>query len=465
MSKNLFDKVWDAHRVGSLPTGQDQLFIGLHLVHEVTSPQAFGMLEERGLKVLYPGRSFATCDHIVPTESRARPFADPEAEAMMAELEKNVKKHGIAFFDFASGRQGIVHVVGPELGLTQPGMTIVCGDSHTATHGAFGAIAFGIGTSQVRDVLATQTMAIDRPKVRKIEVTGKLGKGVGAKDLILAIMAQFGVEGGLGYAYEYAGEAVRALSMEGRMTLCNMSVEGGARSGYVSPDQTTYDYLKGRPYAPSGADWDKALVWWKSLASQADASFDDEKRVDGGAIEPMVTWGINPGHAIGVGQKMPKIGDMPAAERDVARKAYEYMQFKEGAPIAGTKINVAFVGSCTNGRISDLREAAAFAKGRKVAKGVRALVVPGSMQVDDQARAEGLDKVFAEAGFEYRQPGCSMCLAMNPDKLRGDEVSASSSNRNFIGRQGSPRGRTLLMSPSMVVAAALAGEVVDARSL
>ncbi|MDA8408913.1 MAG: 3-isopropylmalate dehydratase large subunit [Treponema sp.] len=465
MSKNLFDKVWDAHRVGSLPTGQDQLFIGLHLIHEVTSPQAFGMLEERGLKVLYPGRSFATCDHIVPTESRARPFADPEAEAMMAELEKNVKKHGIAFFDFASGRQGVLHVVGPELGLTQPGMTIACGDSHTATHGAVGAIAFGIGTTQVCDVLATQTLAMDRPKVRKIEVSGKLGKGVGAKDIILAIMARFGVEGGLGYAYEYTGEAIRALSMEGRMTLCNMSIEGGARSGYVSPDQTTYDYLKGRPYAPTGADWDRALVWWKSLASAPDASFDDEKSIDGSAIEPMVTWGINPGHAIGVGQRMPKIADLPPAERDVARKAYDYMQFAEGAPIAGTKINVAFVGSCTNGRISDLRDAAALAKGRKVAKGVRALVVPGSMQVDAQARAEGLDKVFAEAGFEYRNPGCSMCLAMNPDKLRGDEVSASSSNRNFIGRQGSPRGRTLLMSPAMVVAAAVAGEVVDSRSL
>jgi len=465
VSKNLFDKVWDAHLVGRLPTGQDQLFIGLHLIHEVTSPQAFGMLEERGLGVLHPERSFATCDHIVPTLSRDRPFADPEAETMLAELEKNVKKHGIAYFDFASGRQGVVHVVGPELGLTQPGMTIVCGDSHTATHGAFGAIAFGIGTSQVRDVLATQSLAMDRPKVRKVEITGRLGGGVGAKDLILAILAELGVEGGLGYAYEYAGEAVRALTMEGRMTLCNMSIEGGARSGYVSPDQTTYDYLKGRPYAPSGADWEGALAWWKSLASPADASFDDVKRIDGSAIEPMVTWGINPGQGLGISGRMPRLAELPAEKRDVAAKAYEYMGFAEGSPIAGTKIDVAFVGSCTNGRISDLREAAAVARGRKVAKGVRALIVPGSMQVDAQARAEGLDRVFVEAGFEYRNPGCSMCLAMNPDKLRGREVSASSSNRNFIGRQGSPRGRTLLMSPAMVAAAAVVGEVIDVRSM
>jgi 3-isopropylmalate/(R)-2-methylmalate dehydratase large subunit len=464
MAKNLFDKVWDAHRVGSLPTGQDQLFIGLHLIHEVTSPQAFGMLRDRGLKVMYPGRSFATCDHIIPTGRRTRPFADPEAEAMMAELERNVRENGIAFFDFASGRQGVVHVVGPELGLTQPGMTIACGDSHTATHGAFGAIAFGIGTSQVRDVLASQTLAMDRPKVRRIKVAGKLGTGVGAKDLILHLLSELGVEGGLGYAYEYAGEAVRALSMEGRMTLCNMSIEGGARCGYVSPDSTTYDYLEGRPYAPAGADREKALTWWKSIASGPDASFDDERRFDGAAIEPMVTWGINPGQGIPIGGRMPKLADLPVERREGARKAYEYMKLAEGAPIAGTKIDVAFIGSCTNGRIADLREAAAVAKGRKVATGVRTLVVPGSMQVDAQARAESLDKVFTEAGFDYREPGCSMCLAMNPDKLRGAEISASTSNRNFIGRQGSPTGRTLLMSPAMVAAAAIAGEIVDSRS-
>ncbi|MFZ4615256.1 MAG: 3-isopropylmalate dehydratase large subunit [Rectinemataceae bacterium] len=464
MSRNLFDKVWESHRVGALPTGQDQLFIGLHLIHEVTSPQAFGMIAERGMKVLYPGRSFATADHIVPTTSRKRPFEDPEAEAMLVELERNVKLHGIKFFDFASGRQGVVHVVGPELGLTQPGMTIACGDSHTATHGAFGAIAFGIGTSQVRDVLATQTLALDRPRVRKIDVRGSLGTGVGAKDLILYIMAELGVEGGLGYAYEYTGEAVRSLSMEGRMTLCNMSIEGGARSGYVSPDATTYEYLKGRPHSPGAADWDRAVSWWQSLASGADASFDDEKVMDANVIEPMVTWGINPGQGLGVGARMPRLADLPPERREGARKAYDYMGLAEGAPIAGTKIDVAFIGSCTNGRIEDLRAAAAVAKGRKVAKGIRALVVPGSMQVDAAARAEGLDRLFTEAGFEYREPGCSMCLAMNPDKLKGREVSASSSNRNFIGRQGSPTGRTLLMSPTMVAAAALAGEVVDSRS-
>ncbi len=465
MATNLFDKVWDSHLVGRLPTGQDQLFIGLHLIHEVTSPQAFGMLRDRGLKVLFPARSFATADHIIPTSSQDRPFADPEAEAMMSELEKNVKAAGIQFFDRASGRQGIVHIIGPELGLTQPGMTIACGDSHTATHGAFGAIAFGIGTSQVRDILASQTLAMDRPKVRKIDVTGKLGAGVGAKDLILAILAELGVGGGIGYAYEYAGEAIRALGMEGRMTLCNMSIEGGARAGYVSPDATTYDYMKGRPYAPSGTDWDRALAWWKSVASPADASFDDVKRIDGSAVEPMVTWGVNPGQGIGISGKMPRLADLPADRRDGAKKAFEHMGFKEGAPIAGTKINVAFIGSCTNGRITDLREAAKVAKGRKVASGVRTLVVPGSMQVDAQARAEGLDRIFIEAGFDYRNAGCSMCLAMNPDKLKGNELSASSSNRNFIGRQGSATGRTLLMSPAMVAAAAIAGEVTDARRI
>ena len=465
MSANLFDKVWDLHRVGVLPSGRDQLFIGLHLIHEVTSPQAFDMLAERALKVAYPQRSFATCDHIIPTKGQGRPFLDPQAEEMMKALEANAARHGLQFFDLASGKQGIVHVIGPELGLTQPGMTIACGDSHTSTHGAFGAIAFGIGTSQVRDVLATQTLAMDRPKVRRIEMRGVLGKGLGAKDLILFILSRLGVEGGLGYAYEYAGPAVRSLSMEGRMTLCNMSIEGGARAGYVSPDETTYEYIKGRPYAPAGADWDRALAFWRGVASGADASFDDEVSFDAAGIEPMVTWGINPGQGMGISERMPRLADLPSERREGARAAYEHMGFAEGDRLAGKRIDVAFIGSCTNGRISDLREAAEIARGRRVAKGVRALVVPGSMQVAAQAREEGLDKIFTEAGFEFRLAGCSMCLAMNPDKLEGRELCASTSNRNFIGRQGSARGRTLLMSPAMVAAAAVSGEIVDTRSL
>jgi 3-isopropylmalate/(R)-2-methylmalate dehydratase large subunit len=465
MPANLFDKVWDLHKVGSLPSGRDQLFIGLHLIHEVTSPQAFAMLAERGLSVAFPGRSFATCDHIVPTDDQSRPWKDPQAEAMMAALEANSAASGIKLFGLDSGKQGIVHVIGPELGLTQPGMTIACGDSHTSTHGALGAIAFGIGTSQVRDVLATGTMALDRPKVRRIEARGSLAKGVAPKDLILYILSRLGVEGGIGYAYEYAGSAVRELGMEGRLTICNMSIEGGARCGYVSPDATTFEYIKGRPYAPAGADWDRALAYWRSVASDEGASFDDEVSLDASAIEPMVTWGINPGQGIGVSERMPAVADLPAARRDGARAAYAHMGFSEGTPILGTKIDVAFIGSCTNGRISDLRAAAAIAKGRKVAKGIRALVVPGSMQVAAQAKAEGLDEIFREAGFEFRGAGCSMCLAMNPDKLVGRQICASSSNRNFIGRQGSAKGRTLLMSPAMAAAAAIAGEVADARRM
>ena len=383
----------------------------------------------------------------------------------MAALEANVAASGIKFFGLDSGRQGIVHVIGPELGLTQPGMTIACGDSHTATHGAFGAIAFGIGTSQVRDLLATQTLAMDRPRVRRITAHGKLGKGVGAKDLILFILSRLGVEGGLGYAYEYAGSAVRSLGMEERMTLCNMSIEGGARAGYVSPDDTTFEYLRGRPYAPAAGDWDRALAFWRSIASADDASFDDEVVLDGSSIEPMVTWGINPGQGVGISQSMPRLAELPSERREGALAAYAHMGFVEGDRIAGKKVDVAFIGSCTNGRIGDLRAAAAVAKGRKVAKGLRALVVPGSMQVEAQARKEGLDEIFREAGFEFRHAGCSMCLAMNPDKLVGRQLCASSSNRNFIGRQGSASGRTLLMSPAMVAAAAVSGEVADARSL
>ncbi|NOY09586.1 MAG: 3-isopropylmalate dehydratase large subunit [Spirochaetes bacterium] len=463
MGENLFNKVWKLHKVKTLPSGQDQLFIGLHLIHEVTSPQAFQMLRERGLKVMFPERTFAAADHILPTDNQKRPFRDPLAEEMIRALEKNTEEFGIKFFGPDTDYQGIVHIIGPELGLTQPGMTVVCGDSHTSTHGALGAIAFGIGTSQIRDVFATQTLSMSRPRVRRITINGTLRKGVYAKDIILKIIAELGVKGGIGYAYEYSGPVIENLNMEGRLTICNMSIEGGARAGYINPDKVTFDYLKGRKFVPEGDEFDRAVSFWKGIASDEDAEYDDEFVLDAGDLEPMVTWGINPGHAVGITEKLPMLSD--SEDREVASRAYEHMNFHEGDTIRGKKIDVAFIGSCTNGRISDLREAASVAKGRKAAKGVRALVVPGSRQVALQAEREGLDRIFLEAGFQWRLPGCSMCLAMNPDKLRGSELSASSSNRNFIGRQGSPAGRTLLMSPAMVAAAAVMGEVTDVREL
>ncbi len=466
MGQSLFRKVWDRHVVQVLPNGQAQVFIGLHLIHEVTSPQAFGMMRDLGLRVVHPERTFATVDHIVPTDTRLRPFRDGLAEGMMVALEQSAKEFGIRFFDVSSGHQGIVHVIGPELGLTQPGMTIACGDSHTSTHGAFGAIAFGIGTTQVRDVLATQTLSLPPMKVRRIEVSGQLGRGVYAKDLVLHIIRLLGVNGGTGFAYEYAGEAVEALGMEERMTLCNMSIEGGARVGYVSPDQKTFDYLKGREYSPKGAGWDQAVAYWKSIASDPDASYDDVVRIDAKDVAPTLTWGINPGQAISVKESVPSPEDGKSeAEQASIREALDYMQLVASAPIEGVKVNVAFIGSCTNGRLSDFREVARHLKGKKVAPGVRALAVPGSMSVAREAEAEGLDQVFRDAGFEWRQPGCSMCLAMNPDKLVGRELCASSSNRNFKGRQGSPSGRTVLMSPLMVAAAAVRGEIADAREV
>jgi 3-isopropylmalate/(R)-2-methylmalate dehydratase large subunit len=466
MSKRtLFDKVWDLHTVGTLPSGLTQLFIGLHLIHEVTSPQAFAMLRERGLKVLFPQRTVATVDHIVPTENQMRPFADKMAEEMMQALENNCQENGITFYNIGSGNQGIVHVIAPELGLTQPGMTIACGDSHTSSHGAFGAIAFGIGTSQVRDVLASQTLALSKLKVRKIEVNGKLQPGVYAKDVILHIIRTLGVKGGVGYAYEYAGTTFAEMSMEERMTVCNMAIEGGARCGYVNPDQVTYDYLKGRDFAPTGADWEKAVTWWESIRSDADAEYDDIVVFDAADIPPTVTWGITPGQGIGVNQTVPAPEELLEEDRFIAEEAYSYMDIQPGQPIKGTKIDVCFIGSCTNGRLSDLQEAAKIAKGRKVAAGIKAFVVPGSERVKKAAEAEGLDKIFIEAGFEWREPGCSMCLAMNPDKLQGRQISASSSNRNFKGRQGSASGRTLLMSPAMVATAAIKGEVADVREL
>ena len=463
MAENLFNKVWDLHEVKVLPNGQTQLFIGLHLVHEVTSPQAFQMLRERNLKVLCPERTFATVDHIVPTKSQSRPFNDNLAEIMMQELEKNVKEFGVKFFDTSSLKQGIVHVIGPELGLTQPGMTIACGDSHTSTHGAFGSIAFGIGTSQVRDVLSTQCLAISKPKVRKISMKGKLGKGIYAKDVILAIIRKLGVKGGIGYAYEYAGNAIENMAMEERMTVCNMSIEGGAKCGYINPDEITFNYIKNRQFAPKDGEFNNAVKYWKSISSDNNADYDDIVEMNASQLEPMVTWGINPGQAISVNEKIPKLNEMPAGETENYKLALNHMGFKEGQEIKGTKIDVAFIGSCTNSRLSDLREAAKIVHGKKVDKGVRAFVVPGSQQVKKAAEAEGLDKTFAEAGFEWRNSGCSICLGMNEDRLIGNEICASSSNRNFIGRQGSPKGRTLLMSPAMVVVAAINGKVSDVR--
>ena len=459
--RTLYDKIWESHAVGILPTGQTQLFIGLHLIHEITTAPAFDMLRESGLDIPFRNRTFATVDHIVPTDLRQRPFLDKEAEDLTRALENNVQQFGVEFFGLDSMNQGIVHVIGPQLGLTQPGMTLACGDSHTSTHGAFGTLAFGIGTSQVRDVLATQTLAMDKLKVRRINIGGALGVGVYAKDVILHIIRRLGVAGGKGFAYEYGGAVIDRMNMEERMTVCNMSIEGGALVGYVNPDQTTFDYLQGRAYAPSGAAFKRAIDYWKSVASDADAKYDDVVDYQGKDIEPTVTWGINPGQSVGISERMPKPEEFPDPEG--AKKAYEHMGWEPGAPMLGTPINVAFIGSCTNGRLADLRAAAKIAKGRKVSSEVRALVVPGSAQVKKLAEQEGLHKIFQEAGFQWREAGCSMCLAMNPDKLNGREISASSSNRNFIGRQGSPQGRTLLMSPAMVAAAALNGKIVDVR--
>ena len=463
--QNLFNRVWDLHTVRTMPSGQTQLFIGQHLIHEVTSPQAFQMLRDRGLKVMFPERTLATVDHIIPTDNQARPFLDVLAEEMMSAIEKNCREFGVTLLNLNDNRQGIVHIVGPEQGITQPGITLACGDSHTSTHGAFGCIAFGIGTSQVADVLASQTMSLGRPKVRRVGVEGKLHPGVFAKDVTLYIIRKLGVQGGVGYAYEYAGSTFDAMTMEERMTVCNMSIEGGARCGYINPDQTTVDYLRGRPLAPQGAAFDRAAKWWLELASGPDAEFDDRVDLQAADIEPTVTWGINPAQSVGVNEPISAVADFPSEEQKGVREALDFMELKEKQKLRGVKIDVAFIGSCTNGRISDLREAAKIAQGRQVSSHVKALVVPGSQQVRAQAEAEGLHEIFKAAGFQWREAGCSMCLAMNPDKLQGREICASSSNRNFKGRQGSPMGRTLLMSPAMVAAAAIEGAVADVRDM
>jgi 3-isopropylmalate/(R)-2-methylmalate dehydratase large subunit len=455
----LFDKVWSNHTVRTLPSGQTQLFVGLHLIHEVTSPQAFDMLRQQGGRVAFPERTFATVDHIVPTTVQTRPFIDVTAEAMTSELERSCREFGIEMWApgmAGSENQGIVHVIGPELGLTQPGMTIACGDSHTSTHGALGAIAFGIGTSQVRDVLASQCLALDPLKVRRINVNGRLAPGVYAKDVILTIIRSLGVNGGVGHAYEYGGSTLDAMTIDERMTICNMSIEGGARVGYVNPDETTFAFLKGRKFAPSGAAFDRAVKWWRQIASDPGTRYDDEVTLEAESIEPTVTWGINPGQSVGIHEAISKTADP---------EALAFMGFEAGTRVEGTRIDVAFIGSCTNGRLSDLEEAARLVRGRRVAPHVKALVVPGSQAVRRAAEAKGLHEIFMKAGFEWRGAGCSMCLAMNPDKLEGRQICASSSNRNFKGRQGSPTGRTLLMSPAMVAAAAIAGEVVDVREM
>jgi len=465
VGKTLYQKVWDDHVVRQLDNGQFQLFIALHLIHEVTSPQAFGMLRDKGLKVAYPKRTFATVDHIIPTDDQSRPLKDDMAEKMISVLVDATEEYGIEFYAPQSGSQGIVHVVGPELGLTQPGMTIGCGDSHTSTHGAFGCIALGIGTSQVRDVLASQTIAMDPLKVRRISIQGKLSPGVTAKDVILHIIRTLGVNGGVGYAYEYAGPVIKNMTMEERMTVCNMSIEGGARCGYINPDETTFEYLKGREKVGEGSEFESARERWRGYASDDDAVYDDEVVINAVDIKPTVTWGVTPAQAISIEELIPDPDAVEGLDKNLISDALTYMQLEANQPIKGTKIDVAFIGSCTNGRLSDFVQVASLLKGRKIAPNVRAIAVPGSEKVDKAARELGLHKVFQDSGFEWRKPGCSMCLAMNPDKLVGDEICASSSNRNFIGRQGSPTGRTILMSPIMVAAAAIEGSVADAREV
>ena len=465
MGKTLADKVWDAHVVRSVAGEPDLLYIDLHLVHEVTSPQAFDGLRLAGRQVRRPDLTIATEDHNTPTENIDKPIADPVSRLQVDTLRRNAAEFGVPIHSLGSLDQGVVHIIGPQLGLSQPGMTIVCGDSHTSTHGAFGGLAFGIGTSEVEHVLATQTLPQARPKRMAVNVTGALPEGVTAKDLALAIIAQVGTGGGQGYVAEYRGEAIRNLSMEGRMTLCNLSIEWGARAGLVAPDQTTFDYLQGRPNAPEGADWDAAVAYWRTLFTDDDAVFDAEVTVDASALSPFVTWGTNPGQGLPLDANVPTPSEIAdPVERAAAERALEYMGLDAGMALRDVKVDTVFVGSCTNGRIEDLRLAASIIAGRHVAPGVRMLVVPGSARVRLQAMAEGLDKVFTEAGAEWREAGCSMCLGMNPDQLKPGERSASTSNRNFEGRQGKG-GRTHLVSPSVAAATAVRGTLSSPADL
>src|SRR6266851_1813077 len=462
MSRTLFQKVWDEHVV-STPNGQlPLLYVDLHLVHEVTSPQAFEGLRVAGRKIREPLRTLATVDHNIPTEPRGTPIFDPIAKKQIEALQQNCRDFGVRLFDMDSPEQGIVHVIGPELGFTQPGMTIVCGDSHTSTHGAFGALAFGIGTSEVEHVLATQCLPQRKPKTMLIQVGGKLGEGVTAKDLALAIIGKIGTDGATGHVIEYAGEAVRSLSVEGRMTLCNMSIEAGARAGMVAPDDTTFAYVKAKRFAPQGTDWDAAVARWRTLASDPGAKYDTVIEINAAELAPFVTWGTNPGMVVPITASVP---ELPAteAERSSTQRILEYMGLKPGIPMQQIRVDRVFIGSCTNSRLEDLRAAARVAKGHKVASGVRAMVVPGSQHVKHAAEQAGLDRIFQEAGFEWRESGCSMCLGMNPDILRPAERCASTSNRNFEGRQGRG-GRTHLVSPMMAAAAAITGHFTDIRN-
>ncbi len=468
--RTLFEKVWDNHIVRpQTPDTPAVLYIDLHLVHEVTSPQAFTQLRERGLKVRRPDRTMATMDHSTPTTPRNAlgiiPVTDSMAAAQLDVMRKNCNDFGIPLYDLGTSNQGIVHVIGPEQGLTQPGMTIVCGDSHTSTHGAFGALAFGIGTSEVAHVLASQCLLQNKPKTMAVKVNGKLHPGVTAKDIILAVIAKIGIGGGTGYVFEYMGDALRGLSMEGRMTICNMSIEGGARAGMVAPDDTTFEYVAGKPYAPKGADWDAAVAAWRQLPTDEGATFDNEVVLNSFDLTPMITYGTNPGMGMAIGANVPdpdKLGDV--SEKIALDKALKYMDLQPGQKLLGKAVDVVFVGSCTNSRISDLREAAKLINGRKVSPNVRMMVVPGSQQVKAQAEAEGLHEIFKAAGAEWREAGCSMCIAMNGDQLQPGQYAVSTSNRNFEGRQGKG-GRTFLASPLTAVATAVNGVITDPREM
>ena len=465
MPKTLFEKIWDSHVVTQEPGSPAILYIDLHLVHEVTSPQAFTGLRQRGLKVRRPDKTVATMDHSIPTHDRSLPITDAMAAAQIKQMEINAAEFGIPLYGMDSPQRGIVHVIGPELGLTQPGFTIVCGDSHTATHGAFGALAFGIGTSEVEHVFATQCLLQSKPKTYEVRVDGTLSKGVSAKDIILALIARIGVGGGTGHVFEYTGQAMRALTMEQRMTICNMSIEGGARAGMVAPDDTTFEYLNGRTFAPKGENWDKAIAKWKGLITDEGATYDKSITMNAGSLEPMITYGTNPGMGMKITGRIPNPASLEDASQKAAlEKTLAYMGLKPNQSLLGQKVDVVFIGSCTNSRISDLRLAASLMKGRKVAGGLRVMVVPGSQEVKKQAEAEGLDRVFKEAGADWREAGCSMCIAMNGDQLEPGQYAVSTSNRNFEGRQGKG-GRTFLASPLTAAATALSGVVSDPRTL
>ena len=465
MGKTLFEKIWDKHLVASIDSDTNLVFIDLHLVHEVTSPQAFDSLRISNRKVKHPELTLATVDHGVPTSNRSLGIKDPLSKKQIDALENNCNEFGVTLFGVNDPRQGIVHVIGPEQGITQPGMTIVCGDSHTATHGAFGALAFGIGTSEVEHVLATQTLAMEKPKTMKVEVKGTLPKGVGPKDVILGIIRKIGTGGGAGHVIEYVGDFIKDLSMENRMTICNMSIEGGARAGMIAPDEVTFEYLKNKNYAPKGADWDDAIDEWSELFTDEDAVYDKEIVIDASELEPSISWGTNPSQVIFINDSIPHPDDFSNnSDKEAAKRALEYMDLTPGQKIKDIKLDRIFIGSCTNGRIEDLRDAAAIVKGKKINDSLEAMVVPGSTLVKKQAEEEGLDKIFIDAGFDWREAGCSMCLGMNPDILQPGERCASTSNRNYEGRQGAG-GRTHLVSPKMAAAAAIEGTFVDIRTI